>query len=322
MVDQGKQVAQPPKIRYGDIPLARIKDFQLLATMMLTLPVAWFLPEKYWPSIARLFAKARQSIKRDRLVRADHIRKIAGDHPLSMTPEDADDQYIANRMIDRLQVLRCYRPGGWQPRRRFEGREYIERVIDENTGAILWWGRMDFTPSSMRVMQESGFPIHLLSRFDHNWSTSLLGAFLLNPIRVRIENRSLAERLVLWPGIERQVFQNLKDRLKERRLVVIVVSHKARRVIEVPFLKGAMRVATAPPALSIQLGIPLIPVFTAREPDGSYTIIVKPPLLARETNDLERAIADIVTQYRDLAIPFAERYPGQFMRSHNIIAPE
>ena len=298
------------------------KDLRVVLMLALTLLLSWLVPERHWWRVAGACARLREAIRKQRAERADLIAMLAGDHGISMPAAQCHDLYMTHTFVERFQLLRCYRPGGWRPEWRLEGREHIDRAFRNGNGVILW-----FAPSayfmivSKMAIFEAGFGVHYLSRYAHNLTDTLWGARRLNPVRTRIENRYLAERMVIWPGTERERFEALTARLSEGRIVGITVYHIARRIQDVPFLDGRLRLATAPAVLSRRLEAPLIPVFTVRDEDGGYTVTVNAPLRAAVTDDQDRAIERVLLQYRDLLVPYALRYPDQF-RWQDVIADE
>ena len=302
------------------VPPIGIKDLRVAFVLLIGFPLSWLIPERHWGPAARLFMRIRDIVRQDRASRIRHIRSVAGAHALAAAPEQCADQYYANVFLDRLQLFRCYRPDGWNPSWRLDGREHIDRAVGDGRGIILWFAPSSFYSTvSKRAVFEAGHLMHYLSRYLHNLTDTTWGARWLNPVRTAVENRYIAERLVIWPGAERETFDGLVARLQEHKIVGLAVGNSARRVHEVPFLDGRLPIATAPAALSIRLGAPLIPVFTVREGDGSYTVTVSAPLAAPDSEDLPRAIESVLTQYRDVLEPYFLRYPDQF-RWHEVLS--
>lgn len=289
-----------------------LKDLRTCLLLLLSLPISWLLPELWWPAVGHFFAQARNTIKRDRAARAAHIERMAGDGGLAMAPGDAVDRRIVNEFVERLQMLRCYRPGGWTPTVRLEGRANLDRAATGATGAILWFMPSSYSTSvSKMALHAAGVRLCYLSRFTHNLSGTKWGARLLNPIRMHVEDRYLTERLIIRPGTERETFAALKTRLCGGATVGITVSHTGRRYQDIPFLNGRLRLATGPAALSLQLGVPLIPVTSARHDDGRFVVTVHAPLTAPDPDDLSGSIDCMLRQYGELAASHALRHPDQ-----------
>lgn len=303
----------PRQDKVPAVPMLAWKDLRTCLLLLLSLPISWLVPERWWPVAGRLFARVRQAIKRDRVARTKHIEAVAGDRRLAMAPGDAADRRIAHDFVERLQMLRCYRPGGWTPAIQLEGREYLDQAVASGSGTILWFMPSSYSTSvSKMAVGAVGVPLRYLSRFTHNLSATWWGARLLNPIRMGVENRYLAERLVIRPGTERETFAAMKTRLSDGATVGVTVNRTGRRIQDIPFLNGHLRLATAPAALSVQLGVRLIPVTTARREDGSFIVTVHAPLTVPDPDDLAGSIEKMLLQYGDLAASYALSHPDQF----------
>jgi lauroyl/myristoyl acyltransferase len=155
-----------------------------------------------------------------------------------------------------------------------------------------------------------------LSTPAHGFSASRFGVRHLNRIQTRIEDRYIAERVLLPHPNQKGSGQNaalttLVKRLKGNKVVSITGQRGTGRMVEAKFLDGTLPLAPGAPALAQMTGAKLLPVFAFRAADGAIEVTVEPEIGingARET-----AIAGAVQSFADRSAPHALRTPGQWL---------
>jgi lauroyl/myristoyl acyltransferase len=296
------------------VPVIDRKDLGLLGLLPALALLAWTTPEPLWPAFANRVAGLRLALRRARA--ADEVARlaaVAGARPLALTPAQCWRAQLANNYLAWMALLRCWRPGGWRPAVRLEGRAQIEAALAQGQGAILWVAPFAFSDLVTKLaLHEAGFAVSHLSRDTHGFSTTRFGRRVLNPIQTRVERRYLAERLAM--SDERTVgpLRELALRLKQNHLVSITVAATGQRSRLVPFLDGYIRVATGALALAWQSGAPLLPVFTLREPDGRFVTRVAEPLRAEQDRARDPAIDRMLAAYVALLETAVLASPDQF----------
>jgi len=112
------------------VPLFRPRDAYLLAYLPVMATIAWLVPEPYWEGFCRNAVRLTAGMRRrQRAELRAHIAPILGMHPLASNAEALVAARAANYHLATLQILRCHRIGGWQPRIQLEGREHIEQAF-------------------------------------------------------------------------------------------------------------------------------------------------------------------------------------------------
>lgn len=248
---------------------------------------------------------------------ARHIRAILGSSLPQTSADDCARACLANLNVERLQLLRCYRPGGWRPVIRLEGRDHVDAALAAGCGAILWVAPFIFCYLvSKMAFHALGYRVSHLSRYAHNFSGTRFGALVLNPLRIRVENRYLTERMVIDPndliGSERPI-DVLADCLKRNGLVSIMATDTGGRSYVVPFFESTMSIASGPPWLAAKTSAALLPVFTIREPGGEFVVRVLPPLdtTARDAGQDDVPLG-MTLAYGRLLESHVARHPAQF----------
>jgi lauroyl/myristoyl acyltransferase len=301
------------KVAYLRTSLQRVAitkaDVYLTSVLLVMALVSWL-----WP-LDRLLSAVRMW----RRLRGGH-----GDPFVHVAPADVPPSYFASqhaalsdrRYEARMQILAMLRPGRrWKPDIRWHGLEHLEIALGQESGAILWDGNFVYQRLITKMaFHQAGYPLTWLSRPDHGFSSSSYAIRFLNPYSIAIEDRFLAERIVV---VDDKTLDRLRKRLVANKVVGILVVNIGRRIIEVPFLtSGRIQIATGPVYLSHISGAPLIPVFTVRAEDGSYDVSVGPPL------DVPRAVEvppdftldyqGIVKSYVNMLETHVLRHPDQY----------
>lgn len=286
----------------------------MLAGLPAAALLAWTLPEAWWDGVAAAHAALSiglpgAKIARDRQQIAAFVRGDA----LDTARDDLLRRYARNVRLAELQYLRCHRPRGWRPQLGLQGGEHLDRALAAGRGAIIWVAPFVFAPLVTKMLlHATGYGLVHLSRSEHGGSPTRLGLRLLNPVRVRVENRHLAERIVIGADSLREVATTLTHRLAANRVVSITATAWGVKTCTAPFLHGALHVATGAPGLALRTGAPLLPAITVREAPGRFVTIIEPPIDLAEAGDRERTLQAAVAGLVHRIEHHARRWPDQF----------
>ena len=284
----------------------------LIGAPFFTLP-AWFLPEGAWPSLARLLSPmAIGDLTQDPAASAALIRKTLGARLAEMPAETILRDMGAEGIITFFQVLKCCRPDGWEPAVRITGFEHVHAALGAGCGAVLWVTHAFHGHLGSKVgFKKAGLDVVHLSTPAHGFSASRFGVRYLNRIQTRIEDRYIAERVLLPLVGQNAALTTLTKRLKANKVVSITGQRGTGRTVDARFLDGTLTLAPGAPALAQITGAKLLPVFAFRAEDGAIEVTVEPEIAlegARET-----AIAGAVQSFADRSAPYALRRPGQWL---------
>ena len=215
-----------------------------------------------------------------------------------------------------MQILALHRPGQrWRPEIRWHGFANVDAALALGSGAILWVS--DFVYSSLitkMAFDQAGVAVSHLSRPNHGFSISPFGIRFLNPLWASIEDRFIAERVLIVDCDAREALKTLRTRLASNHVVSVTVSDTARRRLKVSFFRGAICIATGPPHLSRASRAPLLPVFTLRAEDGVYDVIVSPALDVDHVGEADYAtsIRAYVTMLEARVLTNPDQWNGWF----------
>ena len=287
--------------------------FRESAKLLALLGASWLTPiERLGPLAAAL--------RRGRSRRADEqpgTSAIAMAHLLSgraSLPEAAElFRRWENRSLETaMQILALHRPGrSWRPVISLAGLDHLAAARRRGAGVILWISDFVYRPLIVPLaLRQAGSAVVHLSRPEHGFSVSSFGVRRLNPLWVAIENRFLAERVVIENNDAAAALTTLRERLAGNAVVSITVAETGRRTLDVPFLRGSIRVATGPVHLARSSHAPLLPVFAVRKEDGSYAVSIGEALDVDADSDPPYAAA--IGAYARMLEPFVLAHPDQW----------
>jgi lauroyl/myristoyl acyltransferase len=293
-------------------PFASGKDLQILAKLPLSAAVAWCVPERWWDGLAERAARLETGTLRRTAAR---MAAVVGADRLPAPAGALARRQLALVRLDQLCYLRSYRPGGWRPELRLEGREHLDAALAAGRGAVLWVVPTvgQWLPTK-RTMAEAGYAVHHLSHPSHGFSTrSALGRRWLNPIRTGVEDRYLAERVLLGAdGGAQAALRRLGTLLRRNAVVSITVGAAGARPIRVPLLRGSLTVASGAPHLAARTGAALLPVLTVREGRGRFLTRIEAPLPMPATGPIDAAslrgtVAELARRLEPCALAHADQ---------------
>ena len=302
------------------VQLIAARDLITLARLSVLALIAWAVPEQSWGPVTRkiksLGFRRRAFHKRAKRERVEKIRRVMGDTKRLTAATEVQYQLDFSDYQASMQVLRDYRPGGWQPILRLRGTEHIEAALDKGRGVILWVS--EFASSSLvtkMALHQAGFHVCYLSRPSHGFGggDTWFGMRFLNPIWTRIEDKYQKERVVIGPRGTLGAMKKLRERLHDNGIVSITVGVKARRTLELRFFRGYLRLPTGPSNLALTTKASLLPVFTIRRSYREFDVTICPPLDMGVKAKRHESIASAAQQYTTILESYVREYPGLWL---------
>jgi lauroyl/myristoyl acyltransferase len=284
--------------------------------------VSWFAPERTWKAWCyRLeWIKSRLNFFSPRLV-ASTAARVLSEKALAHDGGLFELRHAASRSEHHVQILRSYRPGGWQPSLVLEGEQYLNSALRMGNGAVLWIAHFSFNSLATKMaLARAGFDVAHLSRPEHGFSKSSFGIRVLNPIRVHAELRYLPSRIVIDRLLPAVALRTAEKRLRANEIISITAgSWEGRRVIAVNLLGGTIELAAGAPGIALITGAELFPVFTVRDPaDGLIKVIIDRPITKPSDRDLSKCLASMTQEFVDRMEPFVTAYPEQWRDWKNL----
>jgi lauroyl/myristoyl acyltransferase len=240
---------------------------------------SYLLPERRWPGLCRLLARIELKLNAART--AAHGRVYAealADGEDTPAIRQIELRKASERYRDQMDFAACYRFYGWAPKLHLQGAHYLDQALGAGRGVILW--ESNFIHSSLitkMALADHGYQVHHLSHPWHGPSGTEFGRRVINPLARRIEDRYLAERIMLDQPASHQQYLQLMARLRENRIVSIRAVPRAKQMFSLPFLNGTLKLPKGPVMLSELSGAPLLLVVTVPSTDGGFETRIAAP---------------------------------------------
>ncbi len=212
-----------------------------------------------------------------------------------------------------LQMLGLNGPWrSWRPEIRLHGEAQLRKALDDGKGAILY--HTDTTYSSLIwkiALHRAGYRVAMLTRPNHG--STMFGASsdirFLNLLWTRVEDRFLAERVVIQNDNSAHALATLRARLAANGVVLVTVGAAAHRFVEVPFFQHSLRMPTGPIRLMEDTGAALLPMFVFAPDHGSFDVTIESAL----PRCVQQGAFDrTATAYAKRLEPYVRKYPEQW----------
>jgi lauroyl/myristoyl acyltransferase len=293
------------------------RDLYVICSLLALAPIALCVRQRHWPAICGALARVVLVGRSQRRRTEAGIRLAFGGNDLAgyRSIEAVCRNLEAHELELRCQILRDLLPGAWRPEIRIDGACHLDAALDAGHGAILWVSRFAFADTIAKIgLGRLGHPPVHLSRAIHGFSHSRFGKRWLNPLQRHMENRYLAERVMVHEDMPGVAMRRLRDVLVGNGVVSISVHSWGSHAAELPLLDARIRIATGAPTLAWKTGARLMPVFAFREPRAeTFHLLIDKPL------PIDGAQSKIEAQ-KCAAVRYAERlehhvlaHPGQWL---------
>lgn len=303
----------------ADRPAWNSDDLVIAGSLAALLPAAWLLREAVWPGLCRLIARMPLLVDRKSLARtAQAIERCLPGADARRALRIAQDLQAAVYEL-RLQNLRAWRPAGvrgagWRPRVSLTGMEHLDDALAAGRGAILWVGHFAFNSNITKMaLADRGRPFAHMSRPEHGFSKTRFGIALLNPVRCIPEDKHLKERIVYDRRNPAAAMRRMVATLRANGILSITAgAWEGSDLVEGVLLGGHISLALGAPRLAAQAGAALLPVFTVRETDGTFRVVIEPPIAIAAGQERRAAECDAAQEYLARHEDWILRYPDQW----------
>lgn len=299
-------------------PTLRLISFLDLLTvigLIVLIPVAWFLPQPAWPKLGRgIIAPVLRLLPWLETARAARVVPFLGEASLRYPTNEVLVRELSRYFEDTLLLLKCYRPGDWEPVVEVRGAEHLQAAVSRGQGVVLWFSHFVHASLISKIaMHQAGFSMSHLTHPRHGFSWTRFGMQFLNPVRTQVEERYLRERVCMGMDSAATAVNILRDRLHAGGIVSITARDIARKPVRVPFLGGYMSLAIGAPNFALQTKSTLLPVHALQMDSGGYVAIIEPPIVMDDTQPRWIAGEAAVREYARRLEPYVREYPDQWL---------
>ncbi|HET6618811.1 MAG TPA: lysophospholipid acyltransferase family protein [Dongiaceae bacterium] len=298
----------------GARPMWQWSDIAIAGSLLALLPPSWLLPEPIWPLLCRAVCRVPGIVGGATLRRtiANIRAALAGLDPAQAASVALDLQAAVYEL--RMQNLRSWRPGGWQPDIALRGEEHLVRALDRGKGAVLWVAHFAFNSGITKMaLQRRGHRVSHLSRPEHGFSKTRFGIACLNPVRCVPEDRHIAERIVYDRNAPSTAMRRMVRVLNAGGIVSITAgAWEGSGLAAGPLLGGTLSLATGAPRLALLTGADLLPVFSIRDRERRFTTVIESPVPLSRNGPPAESCGNTAIEYLARHEPWLRQFPEQW----------
>ena len=185
-----------------------------------------------------------------------------------------------------------------------EGGEYLEAARADGKGIIVTTGHIgNWEILGRWLAQVEKTPVTVVAKDPK-------GAVLAGYLRQMRENAGFA---VLSKGESARPLL----RVLQRGEAIIILPDQNSGDVFVPFFGVPTGTVAGPASLALHTGAALLPVFCLENPDGSYRVICKPPVVAVPTGDREADVKRIMSEFNFILETVIRQNVDQWLWLHN-----
>jgi lauroyl/myristoyl acyltransferase len=136
----------------------------------------------------------------------------------------------------------------------------------------------------------------------------------INPVKTRVEDRFLAERIVLSMESSTAAIRALRRRLGNNGVVsVTAIYNQTVNPVGVPLLNGVLRLGSGALDLGYATGAPVLPVFAVREGPDRHGVRVEAALPVEASLSRPDAVRAAMAVYGERLLPYIRAFPDQWL---------
>jgi lauroyl/myristoyl acyltransferase len=307
LVDREVQIPKRPAIEAADI--------RLTALLPIYAAIAWFVSASHWHGLMRRLASIDAKGSLSTITRGIDASGLEARLPGGK--EEIAGELNVNRLESYVQYLRDYRPGGWRAPISIDNEIALRRGLEAGRGVILWVGHFVFNGLPLKkALGQAGYSVHHLSRPEHGFSSSRYGIKVLNPVRSHIEERYLAQRVMIERGAEHRAIREAHRLLSKGEIISITAGHwEGKRIAYAPIGNAGLPISIGAPSLANSTGATLLPLFIARDRptgDAGFRVIVGDPIDCSQANSRDESVRAAVGDFARQLVPLVQKYPDQW----------
>jgi lauroyl/myristoyl acyltransferase len=295
-------------------PAWRKADLAIAGSFAALLAPSWLLPERTWAALCHGVARTPGLIDGSTLERTiAGIETAIGPLGPGVAARIARDLQAAIYEL-RMQNLRAWRPGGWEPSIELVGEDRLLRSLARGRGAILWVAHFAFNSNITKIaLHRHGYRVSHLSRPEHGFSKTRFGIGFLNPVRCIPEDKHLAQRIVYDRRAPSIAMRRMLQALRQGGVVSITAgAWEGSDLAEAPLFDGRLSVAVGAPRLAAHAEADVLPVFSVRDPARGFQTIIEPPLTVDPALPRDEACLAAAAEYLRRHEPWIRRFPEQW----------
>ncbi len=187
-----------------------------------------------------------------------------------------------------------------------EGKENLNRVLEEGKGAIAFTAHLGCFPLIGRKFASEGFPFSFVIRFPDDAGVIAY----LNKLGERVKVGFISVKP------QHRCIGRCLQSLRKNEIVCLLGDQYTQEGVKVNFFGHPAPTAAGPVVLSLRTGAKIVPMFIVRRVDGKYSLRIEPPFSLEVSGNREQDIRENTARLTGIIESYVRRYPEQWTWIH------
>jgi predicted LPLAT superfamily acyltransferase len=298
---------------FADLPsngIISFSDLMTAATLIMCTLIALVLPRKLWLRASRGCANAHMALSAPDL---DATASVLRGEGLEVSAAGLGRDLLSGNYFEYIETMSEYLGYDGKSTVTVEGLANVNQALESGRGVILWHSA--FRGAALlekRAYKSGNLSVTHLRSYIHPFSATAFGLKFLNPIKTQVENRYLETVVTLAPSTERAALQQLKQALKDHKIVSITAIGSGKNALEVPLLGGNLMLARGVSALAHATGAAVIPTCTSIESGSRCVVTFELPLNVDYGHSKAEFSENLAKGYADRLERLVRQNPGSW----------
>lgn len=187
-----------------------------------------------------------------------------------------------------------------------EGLEHLDKVIEQQRGALLYSGHFGNFPLMVLWLAIKGYPVAAIYKEAQNFSEDFFGNIMkdynVTPLKYKLDH-------ALTLAIIRA--------LKEKKIVLIQNDQSHPGGIYINFFNKWVPAPAGPAILAKRTDSPVIPAYIIRDKNNHHTIKIFPEIILKEEENNEHSVKANTQILIDWIAEILKKHPTEWLWLHN-----
>ena len=185
---------------------------------------------------------------------------------------------------------------------KIEGEEYLKEALAKGKGAVVVSAHFGNFPLMLAGLASAGYAVNTMIREQSNPGIEKFFQEIRKKLKINwIPKHPLSASL-----------KNSMKWLKKNGLFCILMDQHSGKGVNVDFFGHPVLAAIGAATFARRIGSAALPIFSLKNPDGTYRIIIKEPIKLIKTENVRKDIADNTAHFMKIIESFVRQYPEQW----------
>jgi KDO2-lipid IV(A) lauroyltransferase len=245
----------------------------------------------------------------------NELKALFGDMKSELQVKQSALESVVNHKKDLFEIWSFPRLNSNRMGRlvQFEGIEHLDRALEKGMGVVIGVSHFGSWKIIIAALVYKGYKVNQIGLdpryFIGNTRPAHHNAIMEMEYKSEV---SLPANFIYVGKYLRPVFRALKN---NELVIDSFDGFMGSKKVNVPFFNGEVSLSTAPAAIAVRSGAPLVPIFAVRQKNNRHRIIIHEEIALDSRRDKDRAITVGVEGFAQLLRYYVNEYPSHYGRA-------